>query len=96
MVGQLVCLSMPTACITTMPDRICLDLCKLRSSLATWLAFAMVSSSCLVVWVSVLLYSLSVTFTGQSSVSRACRWVRSSRGIFRYFVVFIDKVLWFL
>lgn len=48
MVDLLASLSMATACIITMLDRICLVLCKPRSSLVTWLAFAMASFSCLV------------------------------------------------
>lgn len=60
---------MATACITTMHDQICQVSCKHRSSLGTWLAFAMVSFSCLGLSVSVLLYSLFVTYTGLSNAS---------------------------
>jgi hypothetical protein len=63
------CLSMATACIITMHDQICPVSCKPHFSLATWLASAMASFSCLGWWVFVPLCSLSVTFTGQSSVS---------------------------
>ncbi|KAI9160957.1 hypothetical protein LWI28_013116 [Acer negundo] len=69
-VDQLAYSYMPTACITTMHDQICLDLCKPHSSSDTWLAFAMVFSSCSGPLVSVLHCSLFVTFTDQSSVSR--------------------------
>lgn len=55
MVGQLACSSMGTACITILQDQICLASCKPLSFLATWLVFAMVSFSCLELWVSVLL-----------------------------------------
>ncbi|MBA0580898.1 hypothetical protein Gorai_023098, partial [Gossypium raimondii] len=68
-VDQLVSLSMPTACIITMHDQICLVLCKPRSSLVTWHASATDSSSCWGRWVSVPRYSLCVTYTGLSSVS---------------------------
>ena len=46
-VDQLASLSMPIACTTTMHAQICLGLCKPHFSLVTWLASAMVSSSCL-------------------------------------------------
>lgn len=72
-VDQLACLSMPTACIITMLDQICLVLCKPHSSLVTWLASAMVSFWCLGLLDFALLCSLFVTFTGQSSVSST--WV---------------------
>jgi hypothetical protein len=57
------------ACITTMLDRTCLVLCKPHFSLAIWLASAMASFSCLGLSVFVPLYSLFVTFTGQSNAS---------------------------
>lgn len=66
---QLGYLSMGTAFTTTMLGQICLVLCKLRSSLDTWLASAMASFLCLELWASVPLYCLSVTYTGLSSVS---------------------------
>lgn len=69
-VGQLVCLSMPTACTTTTPDQICRVSCKPRSSSVTWLASAMASFSCLGWWVSVRHCSLFAIFTGRSSVSK--------------------------
>lgn len=69
MVDQLACSSMATACITTMHDQICQVSCKPRSSLGTWLAFAMVSFSCSGLSVSVLPYFLSVTYTTLSSAS---------------------------
>ena len=47
MVDQRAYLYMATACIITMHGQICRVSCKLRSSLGTWLAFAMASSSCL-------------------------------------------------
>ena len=62
-------LSMATACIITMHDQICPVLCRPHFSSVTWLASAMASFSCLGLWVFVLLCSLSVTFTGQSSVN---------------------------
>uniref|UniRef100_M1C645 Transmembrane transporter n=1 Tax=Solanum tuberosum TaxID=4113 RepID=M1C645_SOLTU len=61
---------MATACITIMPVPICLASCKPHSSLDTWLASAMVSSSCSGLLVSVQPYFLSVIYTGQSSASR--------------------------
>lgn len=45
-VDQLAYSSTATACIITTQDQICLVLCKLRSSLATWPASAMASFSC--------------------------------------------------
>lgn len=39
--------STATVCTITMQDLICLVSCKSHSSLGTWLAFAMDSSSCL-------------------------------------------------
>lgn len=66
---QLGYLSMGTAFTTTMPGQICQVLCKQHSSLDTWLASAMASSSCLELWASVPLYCLSVTYTSLSSVS---------------------------
>lgn len=60
---------MATACITTLHDQICQVSCKHRSSLGTWLAFAMVSFSCLGLSVSVHLYSLFVTYTDLSNAS---------------------------
>ncbi|KAI4341540.1 hypothetical protein MLD38_026252 [Melastoma candidum] len=42
----MVCLSVATACTTTMPDQICLVSCKHQFSLAIWHASAMDSSSC--------------------------------------------------
>lgn len=68
-VDRLAYLSMVTACITTMLDQICLVLCRHRSSLVTWLAFAMASFSCLALLDFVLLCSLFVTFTSLSSVN---------------------------
>lgn len=70
MVDRLDFSSMATACITIMPVPICLASCKPHSSLDTWLASAMVSSSCWGLWVSVQPYFLSVIYTGQSSASR--------------------------
>lgn len=55
MADQQGCSYMDTACITIMQDQICLVSCKPLSFLATWLAFAMVSFSCLGLLVSVLL-----------------------------------------
>jgi hypothetical protein len=69
-VDRLGCLSMATACITTMRDQTCLVLCKLHFSLAIWRASAMASFSCLGLSVFVPLCSLFVTFTGRSSVNR--------------------------
>ena len=69
-VDQLACSSMATACTTTMHDQICQVSCKPRSSLGTWLAFAMVSFSCLGLSVSGLPYFLSVTYTALSSASK--------------------------
>lgn len=46
-VDQLAFLSIPIASITTMHAQICPGLCKPHFSLGTWLASAMVSSSCL-------------------------------------------------
>eukprot|EP00474_Spongospora_subterranea_P005582 CRZ06040.1 hypothetical protein [Spongospora subterranea] len=69
-VDRLDCSSMATACITIMPVPICLASCKPHSSLDTWLASAMVSSSCSGLLVSVQPYFLSVIYTGQSSASR--------------------------
>jgi hypothetical protein len=54
-VDQLVCSSMGTACFSTMQDQICMVSCKPLSFSAIWLAFAMVSSSCLELSVSELL-----------------------------------------
>lgn len=65
----LVCSYMGTACTTTMLGQICQVLCKLHSSLGTWLASAMVSSSCLGILVSMLPCYLSVTYTDLSSVN---------------------------
>ncbi|CAL5371521.1 unnamed protein product [Camellia sinensis] len=68
-VDQLACSSVVIAYTTIMPDQICQVLCKPPFSLGTWLASAMVSFSCLGLLVSVLLCSLSVTYTTQSSAS---------------------------
>uniref|UniRef100_A0A1D1XHD4 Tryptophan synthase beta chain n=1 Tax=Anthurium amnicola TaxID=1678845 RepID=A0A1D1XHD4_9ARAE len=65
----LVCSSMGTACITTMLDRACQGSCRQPSSSATWLAFAMVSFSCLVVLASVLPCCSSATYIGPSNAS---------------------------
>lgn len=54
-VDQLVCSYMGIVCSSTMQDQICLVSCKPLSFLATWLAFAMVSFSCLELLVSELL-----------------------------------------
>ena len=69
-VGLLGCSYMPTVCITTMLDQTCQASCKPHSSLGTWLAYAMASSSCLGPLASVHLCSLFVTFTTLSSVNR--------------------------
>ncbi|KAG5529790.1 hypothetical protein RHGRI_030242 [Rhododendron griersonianum] len=68
-VDQLACSSMATAYTIIMPVQICLVSCKPPFSLDTWLASAMVSSSCLGLWVSVPLCSLSATYTALSSAS---------------------------
>lgn len=70
MVDRPDCSSTATACITIMPVQICLVSCKPHSSLDTWLASAMVSSSCSGLLVSVQPYFLSVIYTGQSSASK--------------------------
>lgn len=69
MVDQLAYLSTDTACITTMRGQICLVLCKLHSSSATWVASVMASFSCLGPSVSVPPCSLCVIYTSPSSVS---------------------------
>ncbi|KAK8487959.1 hypothetical protein V6N11_007174 [Hibiscus sabdariffa] len=69
-VGLLGCSYMPTVCIITMHDQTCRASCKPHSSLGTWLAFAMASSSCLGPSASVHRCSLFVTSTALSSVSR--------------------------
>jgi hypothetical protein len=58
-----------TAGTTTMPGPICQALCKPHFSLVTWLVFAMVSSSCLVLSAFVLHWYLCATFTDQSSAN---------------------------
>lgn len=68
-VDQLACSSMGTACITIMHDQTCQASCKPHSSLGTWLAFAMVSFSCLGLSDSVLLCFSFVTYTALSSAS---------------------------
>lgn len=70
---------MGTACTITMLGQTCQVLCKLRSSSGTWLASAMVSSSCLGPLVSVLPCYSSVTYTDLSSVNN-----QSSRDHVRY------------
>jgi hypothetical protein len=67
-VDQLVCMFLATAFIITMHEQICLVSCKSRSSLDTWPASAVASSSCSGPWVFLPLYSLSVTFMGLLSV----------------------------
>jgi hypothetical protein len=68
-VGRLGYSYMDTAGTTTMPGLTCRASCKPRFSLVTWLVFAMVSSSCLVLSVSVLHWYLCATFTAQSSAN---------------------------
>lgn len=64
------CLSIHIACIIIMHDRICLVLCRPRSSLATWLASAMASFLCLGQWVSMPhCFSFGI-YTGRSNVSK--------------------------
>lgn len=69
-VGLPGCSYTPTVCIITMHGQTCQASCKLRSSLGTWPAFAMASSSCSGLLASVHLCSLFDTFTVLSSVSR--------------------------
>ncbi|MBA0548216.1 hypothetical protein Golob_019326, partial [Gossypium lobatum] len=69
-VGLPGCSYTPTVCIITMHGQTCQASCKLRSSLGTWPAFAMASSSCSGLSASVHLCSLFDTFTVLSSVSR--------------------------
>uniref|UniRef100_A0A1D1XSL3 BEN domain-containing protein 7 n=1 Tax=Anthurium amnicola TaxID=1678845 RepID=A0A1D1XSL3_9ARAE len=68
-VVQLVYSFMDTAYTTTTLGQTCRDSCRHHSSLVTWLAFAMASSSCLAQWVSELGCCSFVTYIGPSSVS---------------------------
>ncbi|KAK1410580.1 hypothetical protein QVD17_37117 [Tagetes erecta] len=70
-VGQLVFSYLDIACIIITNVLTCRDSCKHRSSLVTWLAFVMVSFSCLGWLVSGRLYSLFATSTAQLSVNRS-------------------------
>lgn len=69
-VGLPGCSYTPTVCITSMHGQTCQASCKLHSSLGTWPAFAMASSSCSGLLASVHLCSLFDTFTVLSSVNR--------------------------
>lgn len=69
MAGQLDYSFMDTACTTTMHDPTCQVLCRHHSSLGTWPAFAMVSSSCSEWWAFGLPSYLFATFIDPSSAS---------------------------
>lgn len=81
MVDQLAYLSTPIACTTTR-DQACLVSCKPRFSSDTWLAYAMVSSSCSGPLVSAHHCSLFVTFIDQSSVSKQHYRLNIVKGVY--------------
>ena len=70
MEAQLACSSFCTASSTTMQDQTCQDSCRRHSSLVTWLASAMGSSSCWGQWAFKLPCSLSGIFIVASSATK--------------------------